>query len=306
MADQIAQRDPNRVNALLMHDSTGTETRQVRASAANPNALPVEIIAGGTGSSAGQVQGTAADNAAAVGNPVRVGHVYNSATQTYTSGDIADFQSDVNGNSKVTSGTATGSAVPSTAYYMGIQSSTSTLVGLTSMGGQSDAATGNSALAGGVMLFNGTTYDRAREVANATNSTGTGIVATGVIAQLDDTSPTAITENQFGNVRMASDRSLLVTSRATTPTVTSVASSATSTSLLAANNARKGAIITNDSSAVLYIKLGATASTSSYTVTLAGAASAPFSTYEVPFGYVGAIDGIWASATGNARVTEIV
>jgi hypothetical protein len=27
--------------------------------------------------------------------------------------------------------------------------------------------------------------------------------------------------------------------------------------------------------------------------------------YEVPFGYVGAIDGIWASANGNARITEI-
>lgn len=59
-------------------------------------------ISGGTGASSGQVQGTAADNAAAVGNPVRVGQVYNSATQTYGSGDIADFQADVNGNTKVT------------------------------------------------------------------------------------------------------------------------------------------------------------------------------------------------------------
>jgi hypothetical protein len=27
--------------------------------------------------------------------------------------------------------------------------------------------------------------------------------------------------------------------------------------------------------------------------------------YEVPFGYTGRIDGIWASANGNARVTEM-
>jgi hypothetical protein len=27
--------------------------------------------------------------------------------------------------------------------------------------------------------------------------------------------------------------------------------------------------------------------------------------YEVPFGYPGAIDGIWASANGNARITEL-
>lgn len=55
----------------------------------------------GTGTGSGQVQGTAADNAAAVGNPVRMGHKYNSSTQTYADGDIADFQADENGNTKV-------------------------------------------------------------------------------------------------------------------------------------------------------------------------------------------------------------
>ncbi len=47
-------------------------------------------------------QGAAADNATAVGNPVRIGGVYNSSTQTYTTGEIADLQSDVNGNTKTT------------------------------------------------------------------------------------------------------------------------------------------------------------------------------------------------------------
>jgi len=56
---------------------------------------------GGTGSSSNQVQGAAADNAAAVGNPVRIGAKYNSSTQTYADGDIADLQGDVNGNLKV-------------------------------------------------------------------------------------------------------------------------------------------------------------------------------------------------------------
>lgn len=46
--------------------------------------------------------------------------------------------------------------------------------------------------------------------ANAVNSTGTGLPTTSLLAQLDDTAPTAITENQFGNVRMSSDRGLLV------------------------------------------------------------------------------------------------
>jgi hypothetical protein len=98
MANQNAERDDNRVTGLLVHDSTGAETRQVRATSSNPNALPVEVIASGTGSSSNQVQGTAADNAAATGNPVRGGAKYNSSTQTYADGDVADLQADVNGN----------------------------------------------------------------------------------------------------------------------------------------------------------------------------------------------------------------
>ena len=53
------------------------------------------------------------------------------------------------------------------------------------------------------MTFNGSNHDRLRSVTTGTNSTGTGIAAAGLVAQFDDTSPTAITENQFGNVRMS-------------------------------------------------------------------------------------------------------
>lgn len=106
---------------------------------------------------------------------------------------------------------------------------------------------------------------------------------------------------------IASDRNgtIHVAQKASTATLSNVAGSATSVTLLSANAARIGAQITNDSSAVIYIKFGITASTTSYTVVLAGAASAPFSYYEVPAGYTGRIDAIWASATGNARCTEI-
>jgi len=82
--------------------------------------------------------------------------------------------------------------------------------------------------------------------------------------------------------------------------VTSVAGSASSVQLLASNPYRLGAAIYNDSSADLYLKLGTTASTSSFTVKMAAN-----SYYEVPFSYTGEIDGIWSSATGNARITEI-
>jgi hypothetical protein len=71
--------------------------------------------------------------------------------------------------------------------------------------------------------------------------------------------------------------------------------------ILAASGARLGATIFNDSSAVLYLALGTVAaSTTNFTVKMVADAY-----YEVPFGYTGEIRGIWASATGSARVGEI-
>lgn len=95
--------------------------------------------------------------------------------------------------------------------------------------------------------------------------------------------------------------SLAVTNVAATGVQTSVASLASSVSVLASNVARKGATVFNDSTAILYLLLvtGGTASTTAYTVQLVAGAY-----YEVPFGYTGALIGIWAAANGNARVTE--
>ena len=86
----------------------------------------------------------------------------------------------------------------------------------------------------------------------------------------------------------------------TTATLSNVASSASSVTLLASNTLRRGATIYNDSTQVCFVKFGTTASNTSFTVRLASQ-----DYYEVPFGYTGRIDGIWASANGNARVTEI-
>lgn len=92
----------------------------------------------------------------------------------------------------------------------------------------------------------------------------------------------------------------VIVMKAATGTQTTVASSATNVTLLAANAARLGATIYNDSTALLYVRLQATATTSNFTVKMQGD-----DYYEVPAGYTGIIDGIWASATGNARITEI-
>jgi hypothetical protein len=92
-----------------------------------------------------------------------------------------------------------------------------------------------------------------------------------------------------------------ITNGAASASPTSKARSASNQTFLALNANRKGATIYNDSSALLYVKFGATASTSDFTVRLANQ-----SYYEVPFSYTGRIDGIWASAgTGAALITEL-
>lgn len=91
--------------------------------------------------------------------------------------------------------------------------------------------------------------------------------------------------------------------RSSTPSQSSVADNAASTTILASNANRLGATVTNDSSAALYLLLGSgAASTTSYTVRIT-----QYGYYEVPFGYTGQINGIWASDPndGAARVTEL-
>lgn len=83
-------------------------------------------------------------------------------------------------------------------------------------------------------------------------------------------------------------------------TTHSVAASVTNTTLLTANSTRLGATIYNDSSAILYLKLGPTATSSDFTIKVF-----PLSYYEVPFGFTGQIDGFWASSNGFARIGEL-
>jgi hypothetical protein len=71
--------------------------------------------------------------------------------------------------------------------------------------------------------------------------------------------------------------------------------------VLASNANRLGASVYNDSTAILYLLLASgTSSSTNHSVQLT-----PGAYFEVPAQYTGAIGGIWASATGSARVTEM-
>jgi hypothetical protein len=159
-------------------------------------------------------------------------------------------------------------------------------------------------------------------VDNATFTDGTTrIVPAGFV--FDETAGTALTENDGGAARIDSKRAqvfvqedattrgqrqsvnasgaaLVKEQRGASAAVTSVAAAVADTSLLAVNTARMGAAVYNDSTAVLYLKLGTGASTTSFTARLV-----PNAYYEVPFNYTGAVNGYWSSATGNARITEV-
>ena len=99
-------------------------------------------------------------------------------------------------------------------------------------------------------------------------------------------------------IALTSSGEVLTLERENTSSTSNVSGSASSVSLLASNTARKKAKFYNDSSAILYLKEGTTASTTSFTTKLF-----PEGYYETT--YSGAIDGIWSSATGAVRITEL-
>lgn len=160
-------------------------------------ATSVLTVQGTASMTAVQVGGAVADAATASGNPVPVGGIYNSALPLYTTGQRTQAQSGSRGSLNAT---------------LFVQDSTNPLtLGASSSDTLSSVASSfiletNSL----TRLWNGVSFSRAAQAADATNSTGIGIAAAGILGQLDDTSPNTITENNFGNVRISTDRSLNV------------------------------------------------------------------------------------------------
>jgi len=89
----------------------------------------------------------------------------------------------------------------------------------------------------------------------------------------------------------------------TVPTTTSVASSATSVTILAANTSRKGFSISNISTAKLYLSFSTPATTANCFIEVPAGA---FLLLDQQLIVGSAIYGIWASANGAAQVTQYV
>ncbi len=138
------------------------------------------------------------------------------------------------------------------------------------------------------MIWDGGTWDRLA-----------GTAADGVLVNLGTNNDVTVT----GTVTANAGTGTFATkeTRSSSPSQSSVNDSASNVTLLASNANRLGATVFNDSSEALYLKLGATASTTSFTCKIPAGGY-----YEVPFNYTGIIDGIWnADSTGAARITEL-
>lgn len=141
-----------------------------------------------------------------------------------------------------------------------------------------------------------TNLGKAEDAAHASGDTGVFMLS----VRNDNATTTFAADGDYQPIATDLKGRVSVRQISSTATLSNVSGSATSVTVLAANSARVGATVYNDSTAICYLKFGATASTTSFTVKLAADTY-----YEVPGGYTGVIDGIWASATGSARVTEL-
>jgi hypothetical protein len=222
-------------------------------------------VTGGVAGSQG-VGGLAASGAAKAGNPVEVGAVFNTTQPTVTNGQTVEAQATARGGLIVATG-VDAFAVNNT---------------------QQGTASQN------VAQFGGTNV-----------STGTGVSGAG-IPRVTVSNDSNILATQSGTWTVQPGNTanttpwLVKEQRAATSVLSNVTASASNVTCLASNVNRLGATIYNDSTADLFVKFGATASSTSFTIKLFADGL-----LVVPYGYTGILDCIWSSATGAARVTEV-
>lgn len=141
-------------------------------------------------------------------------------------------------------------------------------------------------------------YAAATATSTATDLIANGGYVTTAAPTYTNNTLNALSLDTSGNLRVTG---FVTTNKAATSSVTSVAQSTSNTVLLAANSTRVFASIYNNTGQKMFIKLGTTASTTSYSIQLM-----PNSYWEVPNDYTGEIDAVWSgNGSNNALVTEL-
>lgn len=149
-------------------------------------------------------------------------------------------------------------------------------------------------------------------MAENTTQTGNATIAADDVTTLNGAASSGVlvqrvkeTYGDDGTARDVSDAFPLPVRRTTdTATLTSVAASVTSVTVIAANTNRRGLRLhAVTSSAVCYVHMG----TGTAAATLGGHSfdMQPGALYEDPDGYTGAVTAVWATATGGLNVTEL-
>lgn len=131
------------------------------------------------------------------------------------------------------------------------------------------------------------------------NVTGGGTEAAALRVTIASDSTGVLSVDDNGSSLTVDGSLTAVPEKASSATIARTATSTTSATVLASNSSRKKAVIINESSAILYVKYGTTASATSYSYMLE-----PNDTLEET-NYTGRIDAILASGTGNAQTTEL-
>lgn len=136
---------------------------------------------------------------------------------------------------------------------------------------------------------------------NIANSAGwiVAISNTGGVVAISNTSPLVQVQNSAGWV-VTIGNSAGLSGRSSFITMTTVVSTIGLITLLTNNANRLTGSFYNDSTVPLYLKLGATATTTSFTLKMTSS-----SYYELPQPvYTGIITGLWGSANGTCYISE--
>ena len=206
-------------NIGFVVDDTSTNTVAENSAGAvrmNTNRILYSMSTNSTGTQVGTtsnpfgVAGAAADGAAVSGNPVLIAGQDGTNAQSIKTDSTGSVQVDIESSVSLTVGT-----FPDNEPFNLSQWGGATVTGASTMGDGEVGSSVTPPVGAFMMIRNSGTdnWDRLLEAINGLNSTGTGIPTAQIVGQFDDTSPTSITENQFGNLRMSANRNAFTTIR---------------------------------------------------------------------------------------------